>query len=228
MTIRRCLAVLGGAGGVGASVLAAVLAVVAAERTHTTLIDLDVCSSPLAVLLGIESVEGVRWSGLHTAGGQVDPDELAAAVPRWGQAAVLSCDQGELRGPAVTAVVQAARAAGDVVLDVGRSPGPWRDAALAASDAVALLVRPTVPGISSATATMPVFPSELERRLVIVPPGSLSPRRTARALGFDRWEVFGPDAAVAAADARGLAGTALRRSTRRMAERLWAELGAQR
>src|SRR4051812_19306479 len=85
----QVLGVVGGSGGVGASAFAAVLAAVAGE---SLLVDVDAAGGGVDVLLGIEAVDGARWSDLHLAGGRLDASVLLAGLPRWGPCAVLAAD----------------------------------------------------------------------------------------------------------------------------------------
>ena len=62
----RIVAVLGGRGGAGASVLAGGLAVTAARsRLRTLLVDADPLGGGLDLVLGWEQLEGLRWPGAH-------------------------------------------------------------------------------------------------------------------------------------------------------------------
>ncbi len=119
--------VVGGSGGAGASTFAATLATAAAP---CVLVDLDAVGGGIDVLLGIESVPGARWSGLRLDGGYLDPALLARGLPHRESVAVLAADVGPPSVDAALQVIDAAAHLGVVVLDVPRSPGPVRDAAL--------------------------------------------------------------------------------------------------
>jgi hypothetical protein len=120
------IGIVGGSGGVGASVFAAVLA---ATGGAGVLVDLDPIAGGLDVLLGIEDVAGARWSGLRLGGGHLDPRVLVDGLPRWSSVAVLSADILP-DGGAVSQVLAAACRAGPVVVDLGRWDSPARAAAL--------------------------------------------------------------------------------------------------
>ncbi len=64
------VAVVGGRGGAGASVLATALALTAARRDlEVTLLDLDPLGGGLDLLLGAEAAPGLRWGDLrHVTG----------------------------------------------------------------------------------------------------------------------------------------------------------------
>ncbi|MFN2560734.1 MAG: pilus assembly protein FlpE [Jatrophihabitans sp.] len=159
----QVLAVVGGSGGVGASSFAAVLAAVIGP---SVLVDLDVAGGGIDVALGIETVPGARWSGLHVAGGHLDPAALVDGLPRWGPVAVLAADVAVLDPEAVLQVVAAARAVGPVVLDLPRSGGAERAAAFLHSDLVVLLARGDVRGLVAANAVAAALP-ELPAGVVV-------------------------------------------------------------
>jgi hypothetical protein len=99
--------VVGAAGGVGASTLAALLAARwAREGRPATLVDLDARAGGLEVLLGVEGVDGARWPDLAGVRGPVGPAELHGLLPRWGAVEVLGADRraGPLDPAAVRAV----------------------------------------------------------------------------------------------------------------------------
>jgi len=153
------LGVVGGSGGVGASVFAAVLAsALASVAGESLLVDVDVAGGGVDVLLGIEAVDGARWSDLHLAGGRLDPSELVGGLPRWGPCAVLAADAPMAAG-AVGQVVEVAAAAGvPVVLDLPRTECPERAAALERCDLVVVLARADAPGLVAAHAVVAALP----------------------------------------------------------------------
>lgn len=149
------IGVLGGSGGVGASTFAAVLTSVAGPAT---LIDLDPVGGGIDVLLGIDGLPGARWSGLQTDGGRLDPEVLAAGLPRWHATAVLAADVAPA-AEAVAEVVTAAAGCGSVVLDLPRAPAPLRDAGLACCDLVVLVAAATdVRSLAAARAVVRSLP----------------------------------------------------------------------
>lgn len=149
------IGVLGGSGGVGASTFAAVLTSVA-ERA--TLIDLDPVGGGIDVLLGIDDVAGARWSGLRTDGGRLDPEVLAAGLPRWQGSPVLAADVAPVP-EAVAEVVTAAAARGPVVLDLPRAPAPLREAGLACCEMCVLVAAATdVRSLAAAAAVLRSLP----------------------------------------------------------------------
>ncbi|MBC7292320.1 MAG: pilus assembly protein FlpE, partial [Actinotalea sp.] len=87
------VAVVGAAGGVGASTLAALLArrrAIAGDRV--LLVDLDPGGGGLDVLLGLEQVDGARWSDLRHVASGVEARPLLDALPHWRGVSVVSGD----------------------------------------------------------------------------------------------------------------------------------------
>ena len=153
------LGVIGGSGGVGASVFAAVLAsVLAAGTGESLLVDVDAAGGGVDVLLGIEAVDGARWSDLHLAGGRLEPAELLGGLPRWGPCAVLAAD-APMPAAAVAQVVEVAATAGvPVVLDLPRTACDARAAALERCDLVVVLARADAAGLIAAHAIVTSLP----------------------------------------------------------------------
>ena len=95
----RVMAVIGGRGGAGASILAGGLAVTAVGAgLRTLLVDADPLGGGLDLVLGWEQVDGLRWPALMGAGGRVDPPALLQALPHRGDLVLLSFDR-EPAGP---------------------------------------------------------------------------------------------------------------------------------
>ena len=140
----RVIGVVGGRGGAGASTLAAGLALTAAGRDPSWLVDLDPLGGGADAGLGAELSAGARWSDLGTLTGRLSPHALRAALPEVGGVAVVAADRdttSELPPEAVAAVVSAAaRGGGVTVLDLDRSPTTARDVAIAAVDELLLVV----------------------------------------------------------------------------------------
>lgn len=144
----RVLAVVGGRGGAGASVLAAAVALgVAKSGGDALLVDCDSLGGGIDLVLGAELEGGLRWPELRVQAGRVSMAALDDALPGIdhgaGRLAVLSCDR-DGPGPApdaVAAVVAAGTRAGRVVVcDLPREPGPSGDQVLRLADLVVLVV----------------------------------------------------------------------------------------
>jgi secretion/DNA translocation related CpaE-like protein len=117
-----CLvSVVGGAGGVGASTLAAGLAVACGERgARTLLIDADPLGGGLDLLMGIEHVDGVRWDTV-TSAGPMTARALTEVLPASHGVWTLSFGREPATPPAMSNIVTAGTRGFDVVIaDVAR------------------------------------------------------------------------------------------------------------
>lgn len=157
------VAVIGGRGGAGASTLSAALALTCPSRhpgRRALLVDCDPRGGGLDLLVGAEHRPGLRWRSLVVEGGAVSADALHGALPAAGDGvSVLSClrEDGarEPGAAALTAVIEAGRAAGDlVVCDVPRQAGGTAEVALGLADLVVVLVRAQVRAVAAAQALM--------------------------------------------------------------------------
>jgi hypothetical protein len=157
------IAVVGGSGGVGASTLAAVLAL---SAPGSLLVDLDASGGGIDVLLGIEHTAGARWSGLQLDGGRLSPAALIEGLPRCGGTVVLAADTASLDPAAVDQVLGVAACAGPVVVDLPRPTSAVRAAALVHAWLVVVLARGDVPGLVAAHAVARSLP-ELPTALVV-------------------------------------------------------------
>jgi secretion/DNA translocation related CpaE-like protein len=194
----RVLAVVGGRGGAGASVLAAAVAVSAAANGEPAmLVDCDPLGGGLDLLLGAEDAQGVRWPDLSLSEGRVPAASLRAALPtpevfgsRGGGLTVLSCDRAGAgpRPGAVTSVLDAGRRAGEtVVCDVPRYPTEAALAALDAADLAVLVVPAEVRACAAAARVLGVLKQRGTPVALLVrgpAPGGLTPRDVASALGL--------------------------------------------
>lgn len=153
------IAVVGARGGAGASTFAAALGLCSFRSgRRALLVEGDRYGSGLDLLLGWENTPGLRWSGLVVEGGRVSADALHGAVPSQGGLSVLALGRAESRSigltaVAVTAVLDAGRAAGDlVVCDAPRQPCDISDALYAAADLVVLILPAELRAVTSAEA----------------------------------------------------------------------------
>jgi secretion/DNA translocation related CpaE-like protein len=236
---------LGGCGGAGASSLAAVVAAVAVGRrasrrsnadsaTVPLLIDLDPLGGGLDVALGAEGVAGPRWSGLHAAGGRLDPDQLRDGLPRWREALFLACD-GHLppTADAVRSVIQAGREIGPVVLDLGRSTTPARTAALELLPTLVIIVPAEIRAVTAAASMQAALADDgftgAARLVVRSDQAVIGSGRMAEALDLPLAGALGNDPGLRSARDRGVDPRRLRRGTRALARELldWAALCAQ-
>jgi secretion/DNA translocation related CpaE-like protein len=186
------IAVLGGRGGAGASVLAAGLAVTAARAgRRALLVDADPLGGGVDLVLGWESLDGLRWPSLSHLGGEVDPPGFVGSLPGSGELAVLSWDRGDqlvVPVEAMSAALQAGRAERDlVVVDLPRRLDDAAVLALATADRALLLVPAELRACAAAArvaAVAAVHTSALEVVVRGPAPGRLKAREIARALGL--------------------------------------------
>lgn len=158
----RVVAVTGGSGGVGASTLAAAVALRVASRPDsppTLLVDLDPAGPGLARLAGGTFPPGIGWADLVGLDGRLAAAELRDAVPRVGALGLLgwSDDPGG-RGAAlpVAEVLSAAVRGHDwVVIDVPR--GAVDPVLEIDCDLVVVLVDGSVAGVASAARRLPAL-----------------------------------------------------------------------
>ncbi|MEV0250098.1 septum site-determining protein Ssd [Nocardia sp. NPDC050712] len=146
------IAVAGAGGGAGASTLAAATALCSAAqrfRSDTVLVDAAPLGGGLDLLLGLENATGPRWPDLVVEDGRIAAAALHAALPAAAPGlAVLSCGRGgagrlptEITPAAIHAVIEAGRAAGDLVIcDLSAERGPHIEAVLDSADLVVLVV----------------------------------------------------------------------------------------
>jgi secretion/DNA translocation related CpaE-like protein len=188
----RVLAVVGGRGGAGATVLAAGLAVTAGTvGLSALLVDADPLGGGADLVLGWEDVTGLRWPALQATSGAVDPPALVGALPRRGGVAVLSCDRGAPGGlphEAMATALDAGRRGRDlVVADLPRRLDDAAVLALRAADRVLLVVPAELRACVAAgrvAATLAPYTDALQVVVRGPAPGRLRTRHVARTLGL--------------------------------------------
>jgi secretion/DNA translocation related CpaE-like protein len=180
--------VIGGAGGVGATVFAAALAQTCAAETSTLAVDGDVLGAGIDRVLGLEHVDGVRWDALLQATGRLSARSLREALPRRGALSVLawSADRTPtLQSFAVREALSAGRRGfGTVVVDVPRHPDPVVDEILARCDHVFLVSTLTVPAVAATARVARRLPKGPHTSLVLRGGGAagVAPREVGRVL----------------------------------------------
>jgi secretion/DNA translocation related CpaE-like protein len=94
---EACLvSVVGGSGGVGASTLAAALALSAGRRgLRSMLLDADPLGGGIELVLGAEHAEGLRWRDVDATRGRLSAGSLADVLPTHRHVATLSWDRSE-------------------------------------------------------------------------------------------------------------------------------------
>lgn len=151
------IAVIGACGGAGASLLAAALAQTAGDAL---LLDLDPWGGGIDLLVGGESLPGLRWPDLALQGGRLTWSAIREALPRHRGVSVLSGDRRpfELEPGAVAAIVDAGRRGGvTVVCDLPRRLTEATHAALDSVDLVVLVSRCDVRACAAAATLLPVL-----------------------------------------------------------------------
>lgn len=155
----RLVTVSGASGGLGASALAAAVALRgAAAGIRVAAVDLDALGGGLDVTFGVEQAAGLRWADLAGLDGAADGPALWGALPETGGVRVLSHSR-DLVDPVppdrVGSVVAALRADCDlVVVDLPlRAPGGLAMAALA--DVLVLLAGAQLRQVAALTVTAP-------------------------------------------------------------------------
>ncbi|CAG6870588.1 hypothetical protein PICSAR132_01808 [Mycobacterium avium subsp. paratuberculosis] len=136
----HAVAVVGGCGGAGASLLAVALAQAAGDAL---LVDLDPWGGGIELLLGGENTPGLRWPDLALQGGRLNWAAVRDALPRHRGVSVLSGTRRghEVDAGPVHAVVDAGRrGAVSVICDLPRRFTDAAQAALGAADLVVVVV----------------------------------------------------------------------------------------
>lgn len=212
----RVLAVAGGCGGAGASVLAAAVATTAArDGTGALLVDCDPLGGGLDLLLGLEQAEGLRWPGLTVGDGRVRAASLHAALPQAvsgrTRLSVLSCARSA-HGPdpsAVTVVLEAGRRSGDtVVCDVPRYPTDAALAAIGGADLAVLVVPAGLRATAAAARVLEVLAEHAATVELVVrgpSPGGITPDEVAGSLGLPLLHAMRAERDLAGALERGRA-----------------------
>ncbi|WP_224388729.1 septum site-determining protein Ssd [Pseudonocardia sp. ICBG1293] len=210
----RVLAVVGGCGGAGASVLATAVASTAARSGGSALlVDCDPLGGGLDLVVGLEQEPGLRWPELSVGDGRVRAASLHAALPRAGSGrtalSVLSCARSP-HGPepaAVTAVVEAGRrTGGTVVCDLPRYPTDAALATLGAADLTVLVVPAGLRSCAAAARVADVLAEHARAVELVVrgpSPGGITPDEVVTSLGLPLLATMRPERDLAAALERG-------------------------
>jgi secretion/DNA translocation related CpaE-like protein len=205
------LAVAGGRGGAGASVLAAALAVAGVQQPLATmLVDADPLGGGLDLAVGAEQVDGLRWPALAATRGRLGAGALGAALPALGGLIVLSWDRDDADDvpPEAMATVLDAGARGSdlVVVDLPRRLDAAARFALARATTTLLVVPAEVRACAAAARVAHHFrPECADLRLVVrgPGPGRLAPTVVEEALGIPLVAYLRSESAVATALERG-------------------------
>jgi secretion/DNA translocation related CpaE-like protein len=151
------VAVLGGCGGAGASLVAVALAQAADDAL---LVDLDPWGGGIDLLMGSETTPGLRWPDLALQGGRLNWSAVRDALPRHRGITLLSGTRRgyELDAGPVDAVVDAGRRGGTtVVCDLPRRLTDATQTALDAADLVVVVSPCDVRACAATAAMAPVW-----------------------------------------------------------------------
>jgi secretion/DNA translocation related CpaE-like protein len=196
----RVIAVVGGSGGAGASVLATALAMTARRRgLDTLLIDGDPLGGGVDLVLGWERLQGLRWPDLVDARGQVNPSALMSALPGVGSLAVLSFDRTERSGARhrLAAALDAGRRGRDlVVVDVPRCLDDASLLALSSADRCYLVVPAEIRSCAAASRVAVLVGRHCPSLAIVVRaiiPGGLPAAEVAEALDLPLAGIMPPE-----------------------------------
>ena len=166
------IAVMPASGGVGATTIAAVVAVRAAEAGRSVVaVDLDRFGGRLDVVLGVEQEPGWRWDHLLDVAGVVDGVGLVRELPATETVPVLGASVGSARAlgekwvrilPDVVAGLSAAHPV--TVLDVARDARVV-SAVAGLVDAWVVMVGTAVPQLAAAAASVPLLRQVVEEAI---------------------------------------------------------------
>jgi len=181
--------VIGGRGGSGASVLSACLALRAsAERQRTLLVDADPLGGGIDALLGQEETPGARWADLVARQGRISSAALQAALPSFGDLAVLSFHRGEthtIPAQAMRSVLEAGRRGFDlVVVDLPRHLDVSCIEALGRARSTLLVATADVRGILAAAQVLGQAAQHTTDIRAVMRPGILDDDVAAASLGI--------------------------------------------
>lgn len=201
----RVVAVLGGRGGAGASVLAAGLAVTGARAgLRALLIDADPLGGGADLVLGWEALDGLRWPALSQTSGAVNPPAFVGALPSRGDLAVLSWDRGRsltVPAPAMATAVEAGRQSRElVVIDLPRTLDDASILALDFADLALLVVPAELRACAAAAKVVEAAGARAAGFAVVVrlpAPGRLRAKEISRALGLPVFGTLRPEPALA-------------------------------
>lgn len=201
----RVLAVVGAAGGTGASLFATALAVAgAAGGRRVLLADCDRLGSGLDLALGLEDRPGTRWESLTAPAGRLPIAALHRSLPGPRTAAghiSLLCHERvhpqQVASATVEVLVRSVRRAGDLmVADLPRHSEPGTDLLADAADAVVLLVTADLRGACAATrAAQRLAGAGVTAGLVVrgPSPGGLGADEIAQVVGLPLWASMRPE-----------------------------------
>ncbi|GAA3729431.1 secretion/DNA translocation related CpaE-like protein [Spinactinospora alkalitolerans] len=188
----RVVAVVGGRGGAGASLLAVALALAGERaRLRTLLVDADPLGSGLDLLIGEEHVTGTRWGELTARQGRMSWPSLHGALPTVRGLTLLTWARGpaaRIPAPAMRAVLASAVRGTDlVVADLPRTLDATAHEVLRRTTVALLAVPADVHAVMSASRIAPMLRDHVaDLRLVVrgASPAGLPADAVALSLGL--------------------------------------------
>jgi secretion/DNA translocation related CpaE-like protein len=239
--VRRSAAyavgVLGGAGGVGASLFAAAVALTCARRVDTVLVDADRWGAGLDQLVGVEPGDGVRWDALLGGRGRLSGRSVRDALPRRGRLSLLGWpdrrpDTVSALPEAITEIVDAVRrSAALIVVDLGRHPDPLVTEFTRRIDLLMVVTTTSVPAVTAAARTLRRSDGTEAAVVVRRTTGGLAPETVGALLERPVWATMAPqrgldeDLGLGAGPLRRSRGPLARTATR-VADRILKELAS--
>ncbi|MEO3798312.1 septum site-determining protein Ssd [Nonomuraea sp. B10E15] len=183
------ICVIGGRGGAGASVLSACLALRASgDHLRTLLVDADPLGGGIDALLGHEEAPGARWGDLVAREGRISSSALQAALPSFGDLAVLSFHRGEVAAipaQAMRSVLEAGRRGFDlIVADLPRHLDPAAIEALTRAKTTLLVATADVRGVLSAAQVLGEARKHTSDLRAVLRPGVLDDDMATGSLGI--------------------------------------------
>jgi secretion/DNA translocation related CpaE-like protein len=186
--------VVGGSGGVGASVLACAVALTAGRAGPAMLVDLDALGPGLGRLIGLDDVPGLTWADLASSHGRLGARALREALPTSAGVGVLGWPDGSA-GPTIPTlspgllrevVVAGQRGHDWVVLDLPRGTNPSVSGLVSRCDHVVLVVRAALGGVAAAARVADRLRTETADASLVVRSrrGSPPAEDVARAVGL--------------------------------------------
>lgn len=166
----KVIGVIGASGGIGASLLASLIATDYAESKHSVLLtELSKTSGGLDVLWGIEENRGLRWSDLAGNNRLFFNQDFLRALPSSNGVAILSTDAKNLNVEfEITNKIEQMQKCVDVlIIDLAKPENPDFTKAIEICDEVIFMVGSTIRSVSAANQLKLIYPKLLKSKLVV-------------------------------------------------------------
>ena len=186
----KCIAVISGCGGAGATTVASALAFHSNVLVETvSLVDCDLSNAGIDIVVGAERIPGMRWEDFVSLTNSISATDVVRGLPSKDGISILSsgAEPNSISIEEVKTVVSQLLTVNDlVILDLPRSEGLVRESELIASADVVLVVVPsTVRGCASADRIIANVTENNEKVELIVrtlPGSGLTPIEVAHSL----------------------------------------------